>query len=68
MSGLSDSGVDVTLDNGFYVHSIGLTTANTLNMAASGTGVVWSPRSNISLYGMTANVVMMRNMGIKIAL
>jgi hypothetical protein len=67
---LSDAGdgVDVTLSNTSLIHAVGVTTADGLRIAAAGTRVIWSPRSNISLYGHTADVVMLRNLGVVIAL
>ena len=37
-------------------------------MAKAGTGMVWSPRSNISLYGDTARVTVASRLGVNIAL
>jgi hypothetical protein len=37
-------------------------------MAAKGTSMIWSPRSNITLYGDTARVTVAANLGVKIAL
>ncbi|MBI5482058.1 MAG: amidohydrolase family protein [Deltaproteobacteria bacterium] len=64
----SPGGVDVVLPNAAFVHSIGLTAADDALMASRGTGVVWSPRSNISLYGHTANVTALDRLGATVAL
>jgi hypothetical protein len=37
-------------------------------MAAAGTSLIWSPRSNITLYGDTARVSIARRLGVNIAL
>jgi cytosine/adenosine deaminase-related metal-dependent hydrolase len=37
-------------------------------MADSGTALVWSPRSNLELYGQTANIQAAINAGVEIAL
>ena len=37
-------------------HPLTLTPGNFAQMAHNGVGLIWSPRSNISLYGVTANV------------
>ena len=37
-------------------------------MARDGTSLIWSPRSNISLYGFTADAVMHEQLGVNIAL
>ena len=68
LSGQRAGGVDVSLTNATFIHAIGLRASDALEMGQSGTGINWSPRSNISLYGMTADVVMLRNIGIKISL
>ena len=50
------------------IHAIALTPADYALMAANNTGLVWSPRSNISLYGDTARVTIAARAGINIAL
>lgn len=50
------------------IHGIGLTTADIGTMAAKGVKLVWSPRSNISLYGETARVTEFDKLGVPIAL
>ena len=37
-------------------------------MATHGTGLIWSPRSNITLYGDTARVTIASRLGVNIAL
>ena len=54
--------------NTAMIHSIGLTARDAQKVAAANAMVIWSPRSNISLYGYTASVVMMNNLGVRIAL
>jgi large repetitive protein len=61
-------GVDVVLANAAFVHSVGLTAEDDALMASRGTGVIWSPRSNVSLYGFTANVTALDALGAAIAL
>jgi hypothetical protein len=68
LSGLQPGGVDVTLPNCAFIHSVGLLTSDLVDMAVGQTGVVWSPRTNIALYGFTANVTLMDRLGIRIAL
>lgn len=55
-------------DKTAIIHAIGLTAQDAWLAAARGTAVIWSPRSNISLYGHTAQVPMMARLGIPIAL
>jgi large repetitive protein len=50
------------------IHAIGLQPADYGAMAAGGTGLIWSPRSNITLYGDTARVSAAAQLGVKIAL
>jgi large repetitive protein len=50
------------------IHGIGLTAADYGAMAAAGTGLIWSPRSNITLYGDTARVTTAARLGVQIAL
>src|SRR5690606_24628367 len=47
---------DFTESNTTHIHSIGLSTTDYFHMARDGARLLWSPRSNISLYGMTAQV------------
>ena len=64
----ADGGVDIIGSTTTLVHAIGLTAADAAILAANGTAVVWSPRSNISLYGHTTPVTMYANMGIRVGL
>lgn len=50
------------------IHAIGLQPSDYGAMAAAGTGLIWSPRSNITLYGDTARVTVADRLGVKIAL
>ncbi len=68
LSRSDNGGFDVTKANNSYVHAIGLLAQDAQVMASQGTAVVWSPRSNIALYGNTAPVTLYRNLGISIAL
>jgi len=61
-------GVDIVLPNVAFIHSVGQTAIEDALMATKGTGLIWSPRSNISLYGNTANVVTVARLGGLIAL
>jgi len=54
--------------NTAMIHSIGLLARDVQKVAAASAKVIWSPRSNISLYGYTAPVVMMDNLGVRLAL
>jgi cysteine-rich repeat protein len=66
--GGADPAHDVLLGKSAYVDALGLTAAGFGDMAASGTSLVWSPRSSVALYGDTAMVVPASRLGVRIAL
>jgi hypothetical protein len=53
---------------GVVVHGIPLTPADFRAMANTGTALVWSPRSNLELYGATADVGAALDAGVEVAL
>ena len=59
---------DITLGKTAMIHAVGLQPADFGKMAAAGTALIWSPRSNITLYGETARVSTAAAMGVEIAL
>jgi imidazolonepropionase-like amidohydrolase len=59
----SDGGRDFTERNVAHIHAIGLTTTDYFNMARDQAKLVWSPRSNISLYGNTADAPLFMRLG-----
>lgn len=63
-----DGGVDYTEKNASHIHSIGLDARGYFAMAKDGTRLIWSPRSNISLYGVTAQVQLFDRLGGVVAL
>lgn len=50
------------------IHGVATTPAIAQKMAKAGSKLIWSPRSNVSLYGDTAQIAMYKNMGVTIAL
>ncbi len=50
------------------IHGVALKPADFVEMAQHGVGFVWSPRSNIELYGDTANVAAAQAVGVRMAL
>ncbi len=50
------------------IHGIAVTAAEIDVMAQRGTDLIWSPRSNVSLYGDTAMVTAYKRMGVTISL
>ncbi|MHA7627905.1 amidohydrolase family protein [Corallococcus sp. M7] len=65
---LSEGAGNVLFPRSAVIHGVGLTAAEISQMVAHGTGLVWSPRSNISLYGDTAMVTTYKRMGASISL
>ncbi len=63
--GVSD---DLALPNAGFVHGVGLTPPDLAQMAAASTSLIWSPRSNLSLYGDTAPVTLAARLGVLVAL
>jgi 5-methylthioadenosine/S-adenosylhomocysteine deaminase len=59
--GLLHAGVSV-------IHGSAFTLADFQQMAKAGVGLIWSPRSNIELYGATTDVRSAKAAGVKIAL
>jgi hypothetical protein len=53
---------------GILIHGISLGTSDFQAMAESGTALVWSPRSNIELYGATTNIPAALDAGVEVAL
>ena len=68
LSGIDAGGVDVVESNTSIIHGVGLQASDIADFAANGTSLVWSPRTNIDLYGNTADVVTYANYGVNIAL
>ncbi len=68
LSGTGGGGKDTIDDNSAIIHGIGLSPADVAIMAERGASLIWSPRSNISLYGETAPVTVMKRLGVNIAL
>jgi large repetitive protein len=59
---------DLMLAKTSMIHAIGLQPVDYGAMAAAGTGLIWSPRSNITLYGETARVTTAARLGVRISL
>jgi large repetitive protein len=65
---LSSGSGNVLFPRSAIIHGVGLTAREISEMAAHGTGLIWSPRSNISLYGDTAMVTAFKRIGVPISL
>lgn len=61
-------GQQLVADNTSIVHGIGLRAQDVGTIADARAELVWSPRSNISLYGITADVPTFRSLGVPVAL
>ena len=68
LSGQGAGSVDLIASNTSLIHGIGLGADDVEVIATSGARLIWSPRSNVSLYGQTAPVLLYANMGVTIAL
>lgn len=68
LSGARAGGQDLVRPNTAFIHGVGVRPEDVAAMAAEGTGLVWSPRSNLDLYGNTAPVSVYARMGVRIAL
>ncbi|MFY0563908.1 lamin tail domain-containing protein [Archangium lansingense] len=68
LSGQGEGSKDVLTSRTAIIHGVGLTAVDIAKMAERGTGLIWSPRTNIALYGDTAMVTTYKQMGVNIAL
>ncbi len=68
LSSTDRGGVDLTEDSSAYIHGVGMNAIDGDELARSGTAIVWSPRTNISLYGNTAPVTMYHAQGVLLGL
>ncbi len=68
ITGQHENGVSVLSLPAAFVHFVGATTDDAIFMRDNDISMIWSPRSNIALYGQTANVTMLDKLGINIAL
>ena len=63
-----DGSKDLTEAKSTFIHSVGALTGDAVVLQKKGASVVWSPRSNIALYGNTAQVSLYDTIGLNIAL
>lgn len=68
LSSQANGGRDLLGDNAAIIHGIGLSASAIDALAFKGTKLIWSPRSNIALYGETAAVTLYHRLGMPIAL
>lgn len=65
---VNDPTHDIVATQTAVVHGVGVLAADVQKYHADQATLVWSPRSNIDLYGNTAPVVLYENLGVQIAL
>lgn len=68
LAGLAPGGQDNVLDNTAFIHGVALLASDIAEMANDGTGLIWSPRTNVDLYGNTASIVLYDRLGVTIGL
>jgi len=61
-------GEDLLEPQSAFIHALGLAPIDYAKMAVEGTAMIWSPRTNITLYGDTAGVTAAHRLGVLIAL
>ncbi len=59
---------DMLIEQALVTHGTALGSTEFLRMGQAGMGLLWSPRSNIELYGKTTDVKAARRAGVRIAL
>jgi hypothetical protein len=68
VTGQQIGGIDVTDKPTAFVHFVGANAADAKFVKEKNISVVWSPRSNMSLYGHTADVSLYKTLGVNVAL
>ncbi len=68
LSSSSNGAQNIMISKTALIHAVGLTPPDYALMAANGTSLIWSPRSNVTLYGDTAVVTEASRLGVRIAL
>jgi len=68
LSGVEAGSVDVIADNTAFIHGIGVTAADIALFTGEGATLIWSPRTNVDLYGFTAEAQMYHRFGGRVAL
>jgi hypothetical protein len=64
----SSAGLGLITSKTAVIHAVGTNAKDVAAIAGAGASAVWSPRSNISLYGDTMPVTEMKNAGVNVAL
>ena len=64
----ANNGIGILSQRTGFVHGIGLKAPDIALMAQTGTSLIWSPRSNVSLYGDTAAISLYKRLGVNISM
>ncbi len=68
LSGVETGSVDVIEGNTSFIHGIGVTAGDIALFTGEGATLVWSPRTNVDLYGFTAEAQIYHRLGGRVAL
>ena len=68
LTGQGEGSKDTLRENSAIIHGVGLLPDDVATMAARGVKLIWSPRSNVALYGNTAPIPLMKRLGVEIGL
>lgn len=68
MTGQGQGAAQLLDQRAALIHAVGLNATDMGTVAAKGMDIIWSPRSNVSLYGDTARVTIAHRMGVSIGL
>lgn len=68
LTSTANGGEDLALPQTSFANTVAATPGQLALMGTRGTGLVWAPRSNIRLYGNTADVRAAASLGVEIAL
>lgn len=68
LTGKGSGSVSVQADNSSFIHTIAAIPSDAALIKNSDMTLVWSPRSNISLYGNTAQVTLYDTLGVRLSL
>ncbi|HVR96477.1 MAG TPA: amidohydrolase family protein [Thermoanaerobaculia bacterium] len=68
LSGQQAGGSDLLAANSNFIHMLGTLAPDADALAKAGASVVWSPRSNIALYGNTVSPRLLATLGVNVSL
>jgi len=68
LSSEDNGGTDLVESNTAIIHAVAITAPDAAMLSHDGASVIWSPRSNVDLYGNTAQATLLNTAGVNIAL